>query len=625
MTASVKSWYREAMKVFALGILAMFASCGAKPSSPPVAAAAVPAVAALAPPSSSSSSPPSAPADPAPAPLGGCAQTPATVECQCQAGDNIACLTLAERAFGAKEHELAIVTALAVCERQDGEGCLRAAFYMDKLRLSARGGKTSKQLRASAVKRFEDGCAADRADACFRFGKLLYQGKLVKSDEPRGLELAEKGCTLQSGAACLFLAGIYGSDRGRKDEPRALALLERGCAAGHAAGCSALGERLETSDKARAAALFAKACEGDDGRGCRRSGGVAQASGDLAKATASYEKACDLEDAAGCLAGGSLRHHGKGVLDLVKARELYGHACDDDLGAACAGLSTLLAGSDGGPRNWGQAVVLARKACTLKAPRACEQAARLGRQVPDATCTKAEDCRRLCDERIWASCRRLAQLVGQSGDDSACREALDVYMQSCTNGDGASCVLAGNQQPHQSEASDWYLRGCTAKDPEACALDAFIRVRTASVNEQAKAATELKAACASKRASACSLHALVIVGAARPRAEGLWRVACDRGEGRACRRLADSLVQPLLQRGVIGLSGDDVDDPRIAQAAKQRAQRVEALWRKGCGLGDRIACEALLEATDTSDELREQQRKVFATAHPCDASERAWE
>jgi hypothetical protein len=199
-----------------------------------------------------------------------CATTPTTPECRCQAGDNGACLEVSESQFGANQHDLAIVTALTVCEKQDGEGCLRAALYMDKLHITTRMGKTAKQLRDRAVAQFQEGCTANRGEACFRYGKILVQGKLVAEDATKGLELAEKGCTLKHGAACLFLGGIYGQDRGRKDEKRSLGFLEAACDAGTAAGCTTLGDKI--TDKKRAAALFAKGCEGDDALGCARSG-----------------------------------------------------------------------------------------------------------------------------------------------------------------------------------------------------------------------------------------------------------------------------------------------------------------------------------------------------------------
>ena len=86
----------------------------------------------------------------------GLAEAAPTLEDTCGKGDSSACLEIAERAFEAKEKELAVITAIGVCDRGDGEGCLRAAYYMDKLRMSSHRGKTSAQHRARALKQFED-------------------------------------------------------------------------------------------------------------------------------------------------------------------------------------------------------------------------------------------------------------------------------------------------------------------------------------------------------------------------------------------------------------------------------------------------------------------------------------
>jgi TPR repeat protein len=545
-----------------------------------------------------------------------CAITPQTNECRCQAGDNAGCLAVSESLFGANQHDLAIVMALTVCEK-DGEGCLRAALYMDKLHITTRMGKTSKQLRDRAISQFQDGCTANQGDACFRYGKLLVQGKLVPEDATRGLDLAEKGCTLKVGAACLFLGGIYGQDRGRKDEKRSLAFLEAACAAGMAAGCTAVGDRV--TDKKRAAALFAKACEGEDALGCARSGAASRANPVVA--VAAFEKACELDRLESCVDAAVLRTSGRGVVDVEKARGLYRSACDGDIGAGCVGLATMTAKGTGGPRNWGRAVELAQQACKLGTKGGCARATQLERSPPDGRCTTSEACSALCDEKIVKSCVKLAQLNGQPGDDESCDLAREAYARACEYGDGASCVVLGNRETEKRKASDWYRRGCKARAPEACILDSYIGAVDAAGREQLDATETLAVACAGNRGSACVWHALDIQDSDEKRAAALWRGACTRGQGRACRFLAATLER-FRGTSVIALSGD-VDSPTAAERRAEAERR--RLLARGCALGDAPSCADAFESSPAGVAKRDARLKALAKAQPCGRAEIAWE
>ena len=539
----------------------------------------------------------------------------------CKAGDSSACLTLAENAFDAGQKEIAVMTAIAVCDRGEGEGCLRAAHYMDKLRLSARAGRTSAQLRARAVKQFEDGCAADKGDACFRLGKALHQGKLMPLDATRGLALLEKACTLRDGNGCLFLGSIY------KDDKRGLPYLDKACEAGSATGCTSLGER----DKARAAELFAKACTGNDALGCARSGGIAKTAGRLADAVAAFERACELEHRQSCADAGALRASGKGVVDLAKARALYADACDEGLPAGCAAFAELMATDRGGARNWGKAVELARKACTLGEKAKCPQADKLQRTPPNGACTTIEACRALCGEKITKSCSKLALLIEQPGDEESCSDADSVRRDNCENGDGASCTLAGHREAGAAYAAKWYDLACKAGDAEGCALLDYTLLDSTSRQIASDSAASLAKRCAANRGNACIWHARVIEGRFTRQAQGYWRTACNRGDARACRLLASSrrgYVAPggTCSDGCIGMSGEG-DSRTPAQiraeerAAAQLAAEVSKLYVKACDLGDAIACRRAYE----DDAEIEKRTKAYAAAHPCTPDQIGWE
>jgi TPR repeat protein len=525
-------------------------------------------------------------------------------------------LDLAESAFESNQHELAIMTALAVCERGDGEGCLRAARYMEQKHFSERAGRTAAQHRARAIAMFEQGCAADRGDACFRFGRLLFQGKHAPKDEARGLELSERGCALKTGEACVFLASVFDK---RSDAKRALDALERGCAANNAHGCTLLGDRVK--DRARAFTLYAKACEGRDPLGCARHGTEAKRAKNLVAAIASFEVACELDHRASCLDAARLRETGKGIVDLPKARELYAHACDASVGAACLGLAAMLAAGRGGERNWGEAVDRAHKACRLATPRSCDVVKRLVRSPPDWKCSTENDCKRLCDEMIGKSCTKLGRLIARSAE--TCEVARDAFRDGCARGDAAACILVGNTEGRKPGAQDAYGKGCALGDPMACALDAFLALELGESREElARLALE----------KACKRHKPACVWDARKQERGdlartqrRWANACDRNDARACRLLAQVHGdQPIDKGGIIGLSGDGATPAQERAAAKIEKER-RRLFAKACTLGDIIACERAFEPSEAGDAARDARKKQLEANDPCGLDGIIWE
>ena len=105
---------------------------------------------------------------------------------------------------------------------------------------------------------------------------MLSQGRGVKKDVPRALELFEKACLLWRLDACESLADAYfnGSDA-PQDIARAFSFYEIACYNGLKAACTNLGAIYERgvgeaikADESEAASLFREACEADDARGC---------------------------------------------------------------------------------------------------------------------------------------------------------------------------------------------------------------------------------------------------------------------------------------------------------------------------------------------------------------------
>ena len=144
---------------------------------------------------------------------------------------------------------------------------------------------------------------------------MLSQGRGVKKDVPRALELFEKACLLWRLDACESLADAYfdGSDA-PQDVAKAFNFYGIACYNGLKAACTNLGAIYERSigeaikaDESEAASLFSEACEKDDARGClnlaRRleSGDKKQAAALRQKAQKLHEKECEAGLAKKCM------------------------------------------------------------------------------------------------------------------------------------------------------------------------------------------------------------------------------------------------------------------------------------------------------------------------------------
>ncbi len=501
-------------------------------------------------------------------------------ETACQAGDTEACLAVAESAFTAKQKDVALLTAQGLCEKGEGEGCMRLAQYMEKLNVSVRAGKTPAQLRERGMKLLEASCTANSGPACFRFGKALYHGKGIVADPKRGAELLEKSCTAKFAAACVFLASL---DR---DGEKGRAYLERACDAGDGPGCTGLGDR----DKKRSLELYGKACTAQDAAGCSKQGALQRTARKLDKAVASFEQSCDLGLDEACVDAGALRESGKGVVDLAKAREHYARACDEKVGAGCLGLALLVATNRGGARDWGKAVELAQSACAMDAKGACDAAKKLAARPPDGTCSTKEQCTPLCDEKIPKACVALGDLIAKPNLPEACEAAESFFTDKCNAGvGGAVCLRAGNVTPFIGYAGRAYERGCERGDKQACVLSAYIGAAQNEPGDYDK----LAAACTKRQPDACYWLARVMPEDRVVEAERQLRAVCTRGDGRACELLAESLEFGGRRSAGATCCDGPVDDGRTpAERKRDAARAAEAVTAKAkaCKLGRVRAC-----------------------------------
>ncbi len=566
------------------------------------------------------SAPPAAPtpisarvAPPPDAPLAAVATCdPTAPECACEHGDAAACSELAAVEFQRGDRDLAIITAYGACQKDDVDGCLAAAVYLDKVHVAARLGTTPAQLRERAITLLEQRCTADDPAACFELGKHVLRGKIAPVDPKRGVALVDRACTLGEARGCLTLASTLDP---RKDAARISGLYSRACTLGAMTGCTLYGDSLH--DRALAATICERACTGDDAAGCARTGHLLDKAGDHAHALERFRRACELEDGGSCADAAKLL---VAANDPTTARTLYRIACERDLGPACAALGGLIGSGAGGDRDWSAAVALHDKACTLQVPASCAEAKRLRRTPPDGHCATKEQCEQLCTEQIGKSCTQLGKLAATAGE---CTAAISAFTTGCDRGDGEGCRLLGNHDAQDTDALEVYRRACAAKDADGCMLADFVRWQEADHDSaaQKQAVKALERDCAA-RPSACVWYG----NAAQPdpRATMLLGSACDHQDGRACRSLA--LVVEL------DAFRDD-DEDREDQAVEQRHEhdrqaKIRGLLRKGCTLGDLLACNELESATGvTPVEVEAVRARVveLLRARPCAPDDVVWE
>ena len=99
----------------------------------------------------------------------------------------------------------------------------------------------------------------------------------------------------------------------------------------------------------------------------------------VSEATVAFARACQDGEAASCSVLGVMYELGRGfAVDTIRARELYGAACETHNVRACGNLGELLLGDENGARD-PRALFLLRTSCKGGDVRACETLGRLDR------------------------------------------------------------------------------------------------------------------------------------------------------------------------------------------------------------------------------------------------------
>lgn len=199
-----------------------------------------------------------------------------------------------------------------------------------------------------AANYYDKACKGENLSGCTSLGVLFLKEKYKKKDVSKAIELLSATCKKEHHQACLKLAYCYDDDKlGKRDIGAALSYFQKACDLGDSFACHELGTKyLEGVDvernREKAKGYFRSGCLLKLGASCFAIGKLqfienkfiekeTTRKPDWHSTRVYFESACYSEfgNAAGCNFLGYLTENGLGArLDISKAKELYGRACD---------------------------------------------------------------------------------------------------------------------------------------------------------------------------------------------------------------------------------------------------------------------------------------------------------
>jgi hypothetical protein len=328
---------------------------------------------------------------------------------------------------------------IKACDGGEPAGCFNAGVMAEH----GRGVATD---LAAAVAAYEEGCRGGSSEACTSLGALYYdEGHSVAASPERAATYYDRGCSGSSWSAsvadaCVNLGVLYRDGKGvRQDAHRAVELFTAACGrapsspedthtapvAAHA--CSLLGAQLAhgsgvVADWQRAIELSKKGCDGGDAFGCvnlasayLNGEGVAQNDD---RALSYFRRACEVGHAESCFEAGLLvaQGHGARLGDPRAAAAWYQRACDGGSGEGCASLGVLYDDGPGVQPDPQRAIALFARGCELGEPTACFD---LANHYADGTGVEQDQAR-----------------------------AAKLYAKACGGGCEPACAKAAAEPPH---------------------------------------------------------------------------------------------------------------------------------------------------------------------------------
>jgi TPR repeat protein/tRNA A-37 threonylcarbamoyl transferase component Bud32 len=268
----------------------------------------------------------------------------ALIHRQCQAGDQVGCVSLGWRLYKQGDYQLAAERARAACDNAVASGCT----LLGTLHFYGRGAE--RDLPA-ALKLYEQAYALGDMDAGNELADMVWRGIGVKKDLPRSRAIYEEICRdMPYHGACAKLGEMKARGLGGEAVAgEAMAHYEATCAADVPRGCVHLGDHKSgepgSKPAGEAAELYAKARRlyelGADhapysefrlaelilaGKGGRA---------EPARAAAMFEHACAENEPLACVAAGDVYVSTRVPIALDRARQAYERACKDGLERGC--------------------------------------------------------------------------------------------------------------------------------------------------------------------------------------------------------------------------------------------------------------------------------------------------
>jgi len=349
---------------------------------------------------------------------------------RCDDADAPSCTTIGKRYYhgdnGLTENDDKAKTSFQrACIKKDPEGCYLLAV----------------SFKEDIIASYTTACDGGWAWACTNLGVQYAQGKGVAADPERARALAEKACKLEDSMACSNL-GMYlmNGSGGPKDLPRAITLSRGACDADEGEAC------------ARLAQMY------DEGNGTAK---------DQVTARKIYIRACDLD--AGCNNLGVMYDAGEGGdVDIEKAKEAFEKACEKKSGLGCVNRARFWRDGRDGSTNRGEAARLFARGCQLGESEGCDELERVVSAMEKSCKKDAKECtnfgwvtengigmdanavaaaklyERACTAKAPVACENLGKFHrdGGAGFTVDPERALTYFDKACKLSRKQACVLA---------------------------------------------------------------------------------------------------------------------------------------------------------------------------------------
>ena len=221
------------------------------------------------------------------------------------------------------------------CKDGMAGNCRRLAImYLD--------GKGIRKNGKRAVELFRIACDKGEVSACYRLGIMFYKGQGVQRDLKSAAVFFGKACENKKDSACVNLGYMYLKGEGiQRDINQAANLFQKACNDFYKIGCFYLAEIYSTpkhnmKDKRKASKLYESSCESEDrmsAYSCTKLGMLHYAgdgvSKDWSKAIRLFVRSCRKDYALACKMAASMYEKGQGVpkISLPRARAFYKKAC----------------------------------------------------------------------------------------------------------------------------------------------------------------------------------------------------------------------------------------------------------------------------------------------------------